>query len=898
MANIANSPNPTNDPSYLNYAQDLDRPQVNRSFAQSLEGVTGLLNAGIKAGVGMIGQAIEDETYRRVDAERAGQGVDLGTEAAAAGVPIGTTKGDPAASIFNDNPDSPVRRPDGFDRFEKRIGALKQLYDRGGLSETYYTGRLEAHVREMVSKYGTAWRPEIDAAMRRIAGVDPANALRKSLVADMDRAERARQAGANKDETFVRQNLEYLSAGTLQRWQQGKAPFAEVQREVADRQRDKAETAQAKAQLDLKKARGELEEKEVEQVAAKEINIFNRQRMTELVTESGGMAAVRKMINDNKPIDAKQAETLRHTFAALREKTRNDVRQRLNVPAYDSLKPDVKEKLVNDATRDIDDLEKALIDKDTGVLYRTATYLEAQRDADMRQFLDRSEWARKIRVLAGMDKNGTVLQTMLMDESTGAQAGVIQAGRTLSGMNLVTGEGTLDSNRAHTERETKNGSTTKVLNSPAVIRQELRDFKNLTILASKEKDPTMLKNLVKGGFGPDSQNFLRRFSKESRPEVLTTIASPEVTRAMLRLKDEDPASWNMYTKGVTDMFNSQARSVATDLKTVFGNYQDIVSLRYDDEAMRFVVEPKEVGGISGQDSPVHRQLGAATRARQDQVIRAAERMNAHLEIIKPIIEANGGDKAAVMRNVLNNIGIDPRNPVDKGFWDSIGQKLFGKEPDPEKNPYVFNDLARPGMKDEERDPPGLITLTGEEPTPDKVGNILRVIRRAEAGGTSSAYGRVFGTRNSYPLEQMTLSQVMKLQSQMRASGSPSTAVGAYQFLNRTLTRLQDELGLTGQEKFDAKLQDRLAIHLMRQRGYDDWQAGKITRKQFVDNLAKEWAGLPNTGGRSHYEGDGLNRATVKLRDLLSVLPQPEPVTPPNPSVARRQMEQDRASNPQ
>ena len=59
------------------------------------------------------------------------------------------------------------------------------------------------------------------------------------------------------------------------------------------------------------------------------------------------------------------------------------------------------------------------------------------------------------------------------------------------------------------------------------------------------------------------------------------------------------------------------------------------------------------------------------------------------------------------------------------------------------------------------------------------------------------------------------------------------------------------------------------------RGYDDWQGGKITRKQFVDRLAMEWAGLPNTTGKSHYHGDGLNRATIRLRELLQVLPQPE-----------------------
>jgi hypothetical protein len=78
--------------------------------------------------------------------------------------------------------------------------------------------------------------------------------------------------------------------------------------------------------------------------------------------------------------------------------------------------------------------------------------------------------------------------------------------------------------------------------------------------------------------------------------------------------------------------------------------------------------------------------------------------------------------------------------------------------------------------------------------------------------------------------------------------------------------------LTGEEKFDQASQDKMAVALLKGRGYDDWQEGKITRKQFVDRLAWEWAWLPNTSGRSHYHG---YRATIRLMELLRVLPRPD-----------------------
>jgi muramidase (phage lysozyme) len=219
----------------------------------------------------------------------------------------------------------------------------------------------------------------------------------------------------------------------------------------------------------------------------------------------------------------------------------------------------------------------------------------------------------------------------------------------------------------------------------------------------------------------------------------------------------------------------------------------------------------------------------------------------------------------------------------KSVSDSALMKIRGEQTNPDKNPYIYNDLSRQGQKDEDRSVEGLITFSGKVTDPDDVqSGILRTIRKAEAGGGSDSYGRVFGTRDAYPLTKMTVDEVMRLQSQMRGAGSPSTAVGAYQFLGKTLQRLKTEMGLTGEEKFDAALQDKMAVALLKGRGYDDWQDGKITRKQFVDRLAMEWAGLPNTSGRSHYHGDGLNRSTIRLRELLGVLPQPEKSQPQTP----------------
>jgi muramidase (phage lysozyme) len=99
------------------------------------------------------------------------------------------------------------------------------------------------------------------------------------------------------------------------------------------------------------------------------------------------------------------------------------------------------------------------------------------------------------------------------------------------------------------------------------------------------------------------------------------------------------------------------------------------------------------------------------------------------------------------------------------------------------------------------------------------------------------------------LSKMTINQVEALQRTQR--GSP--AIGRYQFMTATLESLKKDLNLSGNEMFTPDMQERLARSLLQRRGYDQWKAGKLSDKDFMHNLSKEWAGLtdPNTG-RGYY----------------------------------------------
>ena len=153
------------------------------------------------------------------------------------------------------------------------------------------------------------------------------------------------------------------------------------------------------------------------------------------------------------------------------------------------------------------------------------------------------------------------------------------------------------------------------------------------------------------------------------------------------------------------------------------------------------------------------------------------------------------------------------------------------------------------------------------------------------------YNRVYGAGvKRIPLTDMTVDQVLAWQRNYVKNGSPSSAVGKYQIIQDTLRGLKAEMGLTGNEKMDAAMQDRMFMHLAKRRGLDDYLAGRISQDKMMRNLSQEWASLPkNDSGLSYYHGDGLNRASAApatVRRALDMVAATTTTAPANGSSVR------------
>ncbi|WP_244483424.1 hypothetical protein [Mesorhizobium sp. 1M-11] len=154
--------------------------------------------------------------------------------------------------------------------------------------------------------------------------------------------------------------------------------------------------------------------------------------------------------------------------------------------------------------------------------------------------------------------------------------------------------------------------------------------------------------------------------------------------------------------------------------------------------------------------------------------------------------------------------------------------------------------------------------------------MLDLIGKSEGTDKGDSYNETLNygayTGGDVDLVSMTLDQIDALQTKMLANRKnklKSPALGRYQIIRTTLRTMRQQLGLTGREKFDADMQDRLACYLLGQRGIDKWLAGRLKLDTLIGNLAMEWASLPKPNGKEHYEGQNAGVSVSMVKAALA-----------------------------
>jgi muramidase (phage lysozyme) len=141
-----------------------------------------------------------------------------------------------------------------------------------------------------------------------------------------------------------------------------------------------------------------------------------------------------------------------------------------------------------------------------------------------------------------------------------------------------------------------------------------------------------------------------------------------------------------------------------------------------------------------------------------------------------------------------------------------------------------------------------------------VRGLMALIAEAEAG--PAGYDAVVWSARVKPPKAPTAMTLAEIERWIDDTPGQNHAIGRYQFIPKTLRWLVARAGIAPHQRFSPQLQDRLAYMLLQDAGLDAFLRGALGRTAFMNRLAKTWAGLPTSSGKSHYHGFAGNKATM------------------------------------
>lgn len=141
-----------------------------------------------------------------------------------------------------------------------------------------------------------------------------------------------------------------------------------------------------------------------------------------------------------------------------------------------------------------------------------------------------------------------------------------------------------------------------------------------------------------------------------------------------------------------------------------------------------------------------------------------------------------------------------------------------------------------------------------------VAQLRDLIASAEAG--RAQYDAVQHGARVKPAKMPTQMTIAEIYQWIDDTPGQPHAIGRYQIIPGTLKGLVRKAGLDVNTRYSPEVQDRLADILLEEAGLTAMREGVMTRTGFMNNIAKIWAGLPNSSGRSHYHGYAGNAASM------------------------------------
>lgn len=426
----------TNDPSYLGYSRGTDNASLqplaelpklnekyvspeykaNTSFGKLFQGLGELDTDATTAADNAVKNSINRDVTKGINEVRdsfgvaaAAQNVDLARAVGQAGAEGAPTNLTGNGKLLPQDPDLPLP----IQRLGTRLEGLKEQYAQGDLSDSAYYAKQEAEVSKIKSRY-PGYEDHVDQVIKEKLGVDPANALRKSLQSDVEKLSAKIQAQNDKTQTWIRSNAGTISTlyGGFENFQNGlssgKIKLPEVEAKVANYngkvEADKAETAgialeEGQMALRSKKVAAVVTDGLTRVVDQAHLQIIQEFKVQDLSEIADGIRSGKRPLPDPN-----EKMSLQSQWSLLHEKLNTAMDDYLNAPVFDAHHNTVtRRSLIGDeqkvsslkqgAMSGIDSLGKTIFGNEAPSLMQYDAHLaKARSDASTNDLVSRMPW--------------------------------------------------------------------------------------------------------------------------------------------------------------------------------------------------------------------------------------------------------------------------------------------------------------------------------------------------------------------------------------------------------------------------------------------------------------------------------------------------------------------------
>lgn len=837
MANFNPGLNPTSDPNYegvrgpeLINVEGHNKETSSRRTAESIF-------AGLKAGVVGADNALQQSSRNELESgyEKliGAQGVDL------------------AAGNAVINPENTVYNPSGGGIPDKEqqflaegMDRLTAARDQGKLSNTHYYAQLEAMVRNVKSRY-PGYNEIIDRQIEGIAGVKPANALRQSMLHDLEKAAAANAEKLDTKEKFILNHAQHATQADRDNYNNGKITTDQMVSKIQDRLGAVQELEAKKTKLAAEAAEESQTEERTLRGASDIVAKNHNLALTDVSTLAASALEAQRNGTYDPTAYGTQLQSVRLKFM---EKATKDLQETLGT----KVNPQKLNELVAEQAKRFDDYAAAFTDKDSGHLARLDNQLKAMQDKDTLAVLGDDKIGIPMRSLQVANRLGGKDMASIMFNNLQALAEKGKGPDIGAGVGRVLGGG---ATAKPTEALTKADASTKQIiydnkvgtatgtegwNQPKKLIESLHKVgKDQPVnvemainswvdnLTNPQYPTDFAKNSARALFAKDNKDFLTYAFKdfESRKQAFGLLTSPKVTEAMENVKKSDPETYKAYREWAYGNYKMILNQSAHDLEVL--SNRPYLDLKFDEKTGHLNLVPNAEGEKLAKEKWYNQSIpyNLATLIEKSlgkNLTANVRELNAATDNVTKILKADGYDPGNETKNMI--AALAQGAPKEKaGVWNWIARSIQLPKVNPE-------DLSFGGTHPSFTEASG--TLGGKD--------VMAMIAKGESG---SNYNRLVDTPThpkEIPLTDMTIREVLTYQKGMLRAGNESSAAGKYQVVSKTLKGLVDS-GVVGMnDKYDEATQDKIANALLEGRGYKDYLEGRMPLDKFLVGLGKEW----------------------------------------------------------